>query len=226
MANGDIGYSWQPGATTPGGTGAGGPSGVKGASPQQAVKILSLRVPERPSATQIAPQALLTSKGSAAAGAQGLDTLVAALMQAFQPPVTSGAPQVPGAPVSRVPGRDGSPQPGIIPAPPQSPLPPVQEPPGLPAPGGGPRPIPPPRVIPRDGPLPNVEEPGGLPAPPQRPAPAPTADGPMIETSPDFGLPDLSVSNPPSAMPSLFDAGGGADQAYQQLQRRRGFFDQ
>lgn len=90
MANGNIGVSamdaLQPGAR-PQGTGQGG-----GMSPQQAVKILSLRVPERASQGSIAPLPLLTSKGGAQAGAQGLDTMVAALMRAFsrQQPLGAG----------------------------------------------------------------------------------------------------------------------------------------
>lgn len=86
-------------ALQPGQSGAGGgkPSGLRGASPQAAVKILSLRVPERVSQGAIAPLPLINGKGgSAAAGAQGLDSMVAALMQAFRPQTPMGAgPQVP-----------------------------------------------------------------------------------------------------------------------------------
>ena len=57
---------------------------IPGASPQQAVKMLSLRVPERASQGAIAPLPLLTSKGSQVAGASGLDSMIAALMQAFR----------------------------------------------------------------------------------------------------------------------------------------------
>jgi hypothetical protein len=80
MANG-IGYSFQPGGQDIQTDATGSASG-RGLSPQEAVKILSLRIPERPSPTAIAPMPLLTSQGGA--GVPGLDSLVAALMQSFQ----------------------------------------------------------------------------------------------------------------------------------------------
>lgn len=88
MANGNIGYSFNPsGAPQDIQTQQGSPGG--GLSPQQAVKILSLRVPDHQSQGAIAPMPLLQSKGSAAPGAGGLDTLIAALMKAFQGQATA-----------------------------------------------------------------------------------------------------------------------------------------
>lgn len=194
----EIGYSWQVGADNPeGGPNGQGGSGGRGISPQQAVKILSLRIPERPSPRGIAPQPLLTSKGSAAAGAQGLDLVVAALMQMFKPQTASGAPQVPGAPVSRVPGPDGRPRPDVTPVPPtlDQPLPPVMQPPGLPAPGlqQPPSTIPPPRITPGDAPLPSVVEPEGLPVQTQNaPNPAPWS-GPKW----DMAFDEMPLSDAP-----------------------------
>lgn len=60
-----------------------GGANAGGMSPQEAVQILSLRVPERPSPTALAPLPLLTSPGGMGAGAQGLDSMIAALIQAF-----------------------------------------------------------------------------------------------------------------------------------------------
>lgn len=98
MPTGPFGFSRDiPLAGESGGPTGGGPSTPKGLSPQEAVKLISLRVPERSSAGALAPLPLLTSRGSQQAGAGGLDTLIAALMQAFKgstlpsgPDTTSG----------------------------------------------------------------------------------------------------------------------------------------
>lgn len=71
MAFSDLGNSYQPGAATNLRMDQGG-GPASGVSPQQAVKFLSLRVPERPSPTSIAPLPLLMSKGGAAPGASGV----------------------------------------------------------------------------------------------------------------------------------------------------------
>lgn len=96
MPLGNIGYSRDIPLAGDAGS-AKGPSGAssapRGASPQEAVKLLSLRVPERPSQGALAPVSLLTSRGSQAPGASGLDSLIAALMQAFQTP--SSVPALP-----------------------------------------------------------------------------------------------------------------------------------
>lgn len=83
-----IGYRFQIGANGNREDENGGQG--RGISPQEAVKILSLRVPERPSPTAVVPLELLNSPGGAAAGAQGLDSMIAALIQAFRPPFVGG----------------------------------------------------------------------------------------------------------------------------------------
>lgn len=96
MAFGDIGYSamdaLRPVASGNGGNGT--PGKVAGATPQQAVKVLSLRIPERAAAGSIAPLPLLTGQGSAAPGASAFTSLIAQLASAMKPQV-SGGPQVP-----------------------------------------------------------------------------------------------------------------------------------
>jgi hypothetical protein len=112
MANG-LGVSYQPGAMN--GTGPdGAPSGARRLSPQESVKILSLRVPERANPTAPINRSLLTSPGSASPGASALNRLVAQLQQAFKamPPIPN-APMMP-APLPS-PGRTEVP--GAIPAP-------------------------------------------------------------------------------------------------------------
>lgn len=129
--------------------GAGSPEGAKigGISPQEAVRILSLRVPERASPTGLAPLPLLQSRGGLGAGAQGLDALLQGLMQAFpQLPQSGGSglgrgpnPQVPtfggpGTPPQRGGGGELPPQ-----APPPNLPPPVIRPgDDNPPPGGNP----------------------------------------------------------------------------------------
>lgn len=102
-----IGYSRDiPLAGESGGAGPQGQGRVGGLSPQEAVRILSLRIPERPAQNAIAPLPLLLSPGGEAAGAQGLDALLQGLAAAFpqmpQPqqggPNVSGVPQLPARP--------------------------------------------------------------------------------------------------------------------------------
>jgi hypothetical protein len=130
----EIGYSFAPGATSRPNQAGGGSGNGYGISPQEAVRILSLRVPDRPSPTAIAPLPLLQSPGGAAAGASGLQSMIAALMQAFRPtppiPRTPGdrvelpfggpsdrmTPSIPGGPGTEVPLQQaGPPTPRIIP---------------------------------------------------------------------------------------------------------------
>lgn len=88
-----LGLSYAPGADIPfngsNGQQGGAPSRL---SPQQAVRILSLRVPERlPSNAPVARQ-LLTSPGGSAAGAPS--SLQAMLQQLMRPQQTGGSPMV------------------------------------------------------------------------------------------------------------------------------------
>jgi hypothetical protein len=62
-------------------------------SPQQAVRLLSLRIPERAAAGSIAPQALLQSRGAAGApGGDPMGLMIQQLMRAFVPGLQSGEP--------------------------------------------------------------------------------------------------------------------------------------
>jgi hypothetical protein len=85
---GEIGYSRDLPLAKEGGPGTPGGK-VSGLAPQQAVKLLSLRVPERPSPTAIAPLPLLQSDGSAGAGAVNGGAL---LQQALRRVFGIGAP--------------------------------------------------------------------------------------------------------------------------------------
>lgn len=144
MAN-DIGFSYAPGSNSRLDMQQ-GQQGARGISPQQAVKILSLRVPERPSPTAIAPMALLQSQGGMAPGAGGLQSMIAALIQAFKPQMDSGnggfsggtfqpgdvsseRPPVPGFPRAPrvIPSEAGetAPDRGRIDEPPPAPAPPA-----------------------------------------------------------------------------------------------------
>lgn len=109
-----IGFSYAPGADIPmnGESNGRAPSRL---SPQQAVKLISLRVPPAlPSNAPVARQ-LLTSPGGSAAGASGLQSMIQQLMQGYRP-----AQGLPGAPMQ-------SPLAGPLPSRP-GPLPPMQTP--------------------------------------------------------------------------------------------------
>lgn len=94
--------------------------GVSGMAPQEAVKFLSLRLPERPSPTAIAPQALLKAQGGqpAMGGGADLKTVIEGLIKIFngggQPGMSGGgAPPPPkitppiGDPTGKSPGDLG-----------------------------------------------------------------------------------------------------------------------
>lgn len=110
-----IGYSREIPIAGEAGGGNGPQAGARpgGVSPQEAVKILSLRVPERPSPTSIAPLPLLMSPGGAAPGAMGLDQMIQGLMAAFRPQSPSGAPQIPQLPNRPGGGLGRGPQPQL-----------------------------------------------------------------------------------------------------------------
>lgn len=83
-----LGYSFDPGAGQAGQQDQGERGNFGGLSPQQAVKLLSLRIPERPAASAIAPQALLQSQGAAG---MPMNAMIQQLMRAFMPGLQAGA---------------------------------------------------------------------------------------------------------------------------------------
>src|SRR5215510_13617579 len=166
------GYGFRRDIPLTGETGGTGPDGkpiISGVSPQRPIKILSLRVPKFPSPSAIAPLPLLTSQGGATAGAQGLDSMVAALVEAFKPGGTSrmpyGVPTVPPpVPEYAPPPQVAEPPAGVVtppafhvPSPPTAPRPPISV-----EPGPAPAPPPPPPVS-------ALAPPSLAPAPPSAP---------------------------------------------------------
>jgi hypothetical protein len=116
MANG-LGVSYQPGSVNGAGP-DGAPSGARRLSPQESVKILSLRVPERANPTAPINRSLLTSPGSAAPGASALNSLVAQLQQAFRGVSPMGnAPMMPAPMPSPMPSPGRTEVPNAIPTP-------------------------------------------------------------------------------------------------------------
>jgi hypothetical protein len=90
-----IGFSYAPGSDIPyNGEGGGGQSPSR-LSPQQAVKILSLRVPESLPSNAPVARSLLTSPGGSAAGASGLQSMIQQLIQGFRPMQGGGLPSSP-----------------------------------------------------------------------------------------------------------------------------------
>jgi len=106
-----IGYSFQPGLSNVRMDGRGGGGRVAGASPQQAVKILSLRVPEQLPASAPINRTLLTSPGAAGVpgGSQALNQVIGGLMQSLKPGLTPeklaapAPPPLPAPQASQVP---------------------------------------------------------------------------------------------------------------------------
>lgn len=164
-----IGFSFQPGSQdTPLQPRNG--QGGQGTAPQQAIRTLSLRVPQTQSVPGIAPLPLLNAQGG---GGSDLSMLLMALMKAFGGggggmgvPGMSTPPRIrpvdPNDPMGRTgpepaPGprpsipRDFPPRnPDARPVPIPSPLPPRDFPPT----DGVPEPLPPPTIPPRDFPQP------------------------------------------------------------------------
>lgn len=191
-----IGYSFDPAQPFNGNGGANGGNGGGRSrlSPQQAVRILSLRVPESLPSNAPVNRALLTSPGGSAAGASGLNSMIQQLIEAFKP--TQAAPQgVPALPpVDLTRPASGSPAP-------QGPVSTVPGPSGQPRPT--PTPVPQPNVPP---PTPAAPPPPSAGTPPSvtfepGPAPAPTTGTPGVGTR------DISVA--PPAMPVRRPRGAG-----------------
>lgn len=127
-----LGYQFAPGADANGMTQQGQPQ-RRGLSPQAAVKLLQLRVPERPAASALAPQALLQSPGMAGAGG-ALQAIIQALAGRETPPMqpepAPSAPQAQAGPASQPPMAPPTAQPsqmGAVAAP--SYVPPAATPP-------------------------------------------------------------------------------------------------
>lgn len=206
-----IGFSFQPGtqAQRPGQSGGGRAGGM---TPQQAVRILSLRVPERPSPTAIAPLPLLQSQGSRAPGAQGLDSMIAALMQSFG---RGGGQQ--GAGGSYLPTPSG---PGPFIGGPDD----IWRAPDTPERPRTPDPIPEPDPFQRR-PVPDGE---WRPKPPNNPPPpvvTPGDPGPRPEPIPDAppSGPQTPIDMTPEPPPSLFDDNPAP---FNWHEMKRGLFDE
>lgn len=152
----------------------GGQSGVSRLTPQQAIRILSLRVPESQPANAPINRSLLMSPGGQAAGASGLQSMIQQLIQAFKPPMDTPAPVLPSMPSQpgrqEVPGQmpqgidTGQVSPSVRgPHFGQVNVPPMQAPsptPAQPTGGGG---VTPPHFMPGyQGPAGRVEEPEGI----------------------------------------------------------------
>ena len=111
-----IGYAFDPSAGQQGRAGSDATGGgFSRMSPQQAVKLLSLRIPERSPGMGrgIAPQMLLQSPGSAATGAGGADPMQAViqgLMRVMVPGLQSGEAPMGGGQGQ---GAPGQPQPQL-----------------------------------------------------------------------------------------------------------------
>lgn len=90
----NLGYQFAPGADARGTQNQGQPQ-RRGLSPQSAVRLLQLRVPERPAASAIAPQALLQSPGAGGLGGDGLAGIIKALAGRAAPPPMAPPPMVP-----------------------------------------------------------------------------------------------------------------------------------
>ena len=103
-----IGQSFAPGADMQMDPRNGGRSGGSRLSPQQAVKILSLRVPETLPSNAPVNRALLTAPGGRAAGASGLNSMIQQLMQLYKPMAGTAGPMPSGAPMQGPQGQGPS----------------------------------------------------------------------------------------------------------------------
>lgn len=111
-----IGFSFAPGADAAQGmrdqsVSGGGSVGQRASSPQQAVRILSLRVPAALPSNAPVSRSLLTNPGSAAPGGSALTSMVRALMEAFKPQQPMPAPMVPTGASPSAPSMPGAPRP-------------------------------------------------------------------------------------------------------------------
>lgn len=86
-----YGFRFQPGLVNGNNGNGDGSRRPSGSGPQSPVEIRSLRIPDQPSPTSVAPLPLLQSAGGAVPGAQGLDSMVAALVNAFKPQTAAPA---------------------------------------------------------------------------------------------------------------------------------------
>lgn len=207
-----LGYSFAPGADANGMTQQGQPQ-RRGLSPQSAVKLLQLRVPERPAASAIAPQTLLQSPGSAGVGGDALGAIIKALAgREVSPPQAPPAP-APQAPTAQQKIDDGAvwmnppsapePVPSYqAPAPPPMPAyqPLVYQPPPMPTAAMSAPAPPPPRITP------GVDESFGTSGGVFEPMPTPAAPEPL--PLPDPGLIEMAMNQPVSGGQPLGSGGG------------------
>lgn len=206
-----IGYRFQPGI----GDVQGGNEATPRAGSPSNVRVLNLRIPKKPIAGAIAPQALLESPGGAGAPPGFLDDL----LHIFQPPVQSPVvpPQTPSAPPLDIAPSPvlSAPQPSLMDDAPQMPSMDTEAPAPLPiqppAMAAGPSPFqpqpdvpltvsapPPPRVLPGS----DSGEPWWAmpqPPPPMQPAPVPedtprfTTPGERVPGGAYFYAPPLNI---------------------------------
>lgn len=114
-----LGFSFAPGSDIQMRGDAQGNGAPTTLSPQQAVKILSLRVPERVPSNAPINASLLNAPGGAAAGAGGLQSLIQQLIQSFKPggvgpwgpalPATGGPMHMPQGLSGQTPALPGGP---------------------------------------------------------------------------------------------------------------------
>lgn len=101
-----IGYNFAPGNDIQ--MGGKGRSGGPSFGPQEAIRMLSLRLPKSAGPSAIAPSALLNAPGGA--GAPNLNSILMALVQAFAPQHQAGVPSLPSlSPPSPMSQRPSSP---------------------------------------------------------------------------------------------------------------------
>jgi hypothetical protein len=113
-----IGYSYAPGSDIQMNGQNGNGSAPSRLSPQQAVKVLSLRVPQTLPSNAPVNRQLLTSPGGAAAGASGLQSMIQQLMQAFKPQASPQQALAGQPPPLQAPAQQAMPTPHMLPTPP------------------------------------------------------------------------------------------------------------
>lgn len=126
---------------------------------QQAIKILSLRIPQQGGASAITPTALLTAPGAAGVGAGAGAAWPADLLSLLRRLLMPGADMGPAGPTAAPAGVSSAVLPNIVPGTTPSPMSPIRGP-GVPTQGLLPGPGAP--VVDRTNPLPGTGNGAGL----------------------------------------------------------------